>query len=112
MLTPQSNYATVGYRTVDCLAVVAGPENWGRLDPFHTSPEASRNFKLSVTAGVLDVAPGHRTASIPSGRRCQLALKVGVRAGSRVDCQRQGSLKRLSREGLVGPDRERGVGPI
>jgi hypothetical protein len=112
VLTPQSNYATVGYRTVDCLAVVAGPENWGRLDPFHTSPEASRNFKLSVTAGVLDVAPGHRTASIPSGRRCQLALKVGVRAGSRVDCQRQGLLSGLFASGWSALTGERVVGPI
>ena len=26
--TRQSNYATVGYRTVDCLAGLAGWENW------------------------------------------------------------------------------------
>jgi hypothetical protein len=50
--TRQSNYVTVGYRTADCLAVLAGWENWGCLDPFHTSAEASRNFQLFVTGPV------------------------------------------------------------
>jgi hypothetical protein len=54
----------------------------------------------------------HRRASIPSGRRRQLAIKVVVRAGYRVDCQRQGLLSVLFASGWSALTEERGVGPI